>query len=67
MTALPEDLRKLFAHVDGNKDRYIDVLREAVSIKSVTAWPENRSEIQRMVRESRKGDEEHHQEILSCR
>lgn len=32
-----------------NQTRYIDVLREAVAIKSVSAWPDNRSDISRMV------------------
>lgn len=37
------------SHVDQNKTRYIDVLREAVAIKSVSAWPENRKDIQDMM------------------
>lgn len=32
-------------HVDANKVRYIDALREVVAIKSVSAWPENRPDI----------------------
>lgn len=32
-------------HVDANKTRYIDTLREIVAIKSISAWPENRSDI----------------------
>lgn len=36
-------------HVDKNKTRYIDVLREAVAIKSVSAWPETRKDIQVMM------------------
>lgn len=36
-------------HIDANKVRYIDVLREAVAIKSVSAWPDSRSEISKMV------------------
>lgn len=37
------------SHVDGNKSRYIDVLREAVAIKSVSAWALNRGDIDTMV------------------
>lgn len=36
-------------HIDQNKARYIDVLKEAVAIKSVSAWPETRQDIVRMV------------------
>lgn len=35
-------------HVDANKARYIDVLREAVEIKSVSGWPDHRAEVSRM-------------------
>lgn len=36
-------------HIDANKSRYIDVLKEAVAIKSVSAWPDSRPEIFKMV------------------
>lgn len=36
--------------IDSHKDQYIDVLREAVSIRSVSAEPEARSEVIRMVK-----------------
>lgn len=39
----------LYSHVDGNKSRYIDVLREAVAIKSVSSWPKNRGDVDSMV------------------
>lgn len=39
----------LSSHIDANKSKYIDALREAVAIKSVSAWPESRPEIFRMV------------------
>lgn len=32
-----------------NKNRYIETLREAVAIKSVSAWPDSRSNITEMV------------------
>lgn len=38
-----------YRHVDKNKARYIDVLSEAVAIKSVSAWPDHREDITRMV------------------
>lgn len=36
-------------HVDANKDRYIQALREAVAIKSVSAWPAYRPDITKMI------------------
>lgn len=36
-------------HVDANKVRYIDMLREAVAIKSVSAWPDNRTDIDTVI------------------
>lgn len=47
--ALPDNLRKLFEHVDANKARYIETLREAVAIKSVSAWPDSRPDVQKMI------------------
>jgi len=46
---LDEPLQRLFSHIDQNKRRYIKVLEEAVAIKSVSAWPETRDEIFKMV------------------
>jgi len=40
---------KLFAAVDKNKDKYISNLSKAVAIKSVSAWPETRPEITKMM------------------
>ena len=48
--ALPEPLQQLFAAVDKNKDRFIDNLRKAVAIKSVSAWPHTRPEITTMMK-----------------
>ncbi|KAL8589235.1 Metallopeptidase M20 [Nucella lapillus] len=39
----------LFKHIDNNQEKYVELLREAVAIKSVSAWPETRPEIRRMV------------------
>jgi nonspecific dipeptidase len=47
--SLPEPLQKLFAHVDANKAKYINVLKEAVAIKSVSAWAECRTDCQKMI------------------
>ena len=41
---------KIFAYVDANKSKFIDNLAQAVEIKSVSAWPECRSEIVKMVK-----------------
>lgn len=37
------------SHVDANKAKYIDTLREAVAIKSVSAWPTARADCQKMM------------------
>jgi len=47
--SLPQVLEQLFSHIDANQARYIEVLKEAVAIKSVSAFPEYRQEIFRMV------------------
>ncbi|XP_058790624.1 cytosolic non-specific dipeptidase [Phymastichus coffea] len=47
---LPSTLVKLFKHIDSNKVKYINNLREAVAIKSVSAWPESRNEIIKMMK-----------------
>lgn len=36
-------------YIDKQQNSYIKLLEEAVAIKSVSAWPENRPEIRRMV------------------
>lgn len=41
---------KIFAYVDANKSKFIDNLAQAVEIKSVSAWPECRPEIVKMVK-----------------
>ncbi|KAL1394912.1 hypothetical protein pipiens_002964, partial [Culex pipiens pipiens] len=46
---LPTVLKTLFSHIDANKAKYIAALAETVAIKSVSAWPESRPEIFRMV------------------
>lgn len=38
-----------FRHIDANKARYIETLREAVAIKSVSGWPDSRNEVFKMV------------------
>ncbi|XP_046809913.1 cytosolic non-specific dipeptidase-like isoform X3 [Lucilia cuprina] len=50
MSELPSDLRQLFNFIDDNKSKYIDALRTAVAIQSVSVWPEKREEVNRMVR-----------------
>ncbi|KAK7098494.1 cytosolic non-specific dipeptidase-like [Littorina saxatilis] len=40
---------KLFEYIDKNQEKYVKLLEEAVAIKSVSAWPETRPEIRRMV------------------
>ncbi len=43
------DLKKIFSKVDDNKKKFIDVLAESVEIKSVSAWPQSRDEVVRMM------------------
>ncbi|XP_043223369.1 cytosolic non-specific dipeptidase-like isoform X1 [Amphibalanus amphitrite] len=43
------DLLKFFKYVDEHQTHYVSLLREAVEIKSVSAWPEARPEIVKMV------------------
>ncbi|XP_028908585.1 cytosolic non-specific dipeptidase [Ornithorhynchus anatinus] len=42
-------LQPVFLHVDGQQDRYVQRLAEWVAIQSVSAWPEKRGEIRRMM------------------
>jgi len=48
--ATPEPMQKLFDRIDANKAKYIENLRKAVAIKSVSAWPETRDEIGKMMK-----------------
>ncbi|XP_048525644.1 cytosolic non-specific dipeptidase-like [Dendroctonus ponderosae] len=47
--SLPGPLTNLFRKIDENKLKYIENLREAVAIKSVSAWPQNRPDVKRMI------------------
>jgi len=47
--AVPEAMVQLFAAIDKNKAKYIDNLAKAVAIKSVSAAPEHRPEITKMM------------------
>ena len=38
-----------FRYIEGQRPRYITTLREAVGIRSVSAWPEARAEVLRMI------------------
>lgn len=42
-------LDNLFKHIDKNKANYIDDLREAVAIQSVSVWIEKRDEVRKMM------------------
>jgi len=46
---LPEPLQRLFQHVDAHKAEYIKNLKDAVAIKSVSAWPDTRPDITTMI------------------
>lgn len=49
MPSLPKTLEELFDHIDNNTVRYIENLRTACAIKSVSTWADHRPEIQKMV------------------
>ncbi|XP_002059904.3 cytosolic non-specific dipeptidase [Drosophila virilis] len=49
MAELPSEMKQLFEFVNSKKADYIETLRTAVAIQSVSAWPEKRGEIDRMV------------------
>lgn len=42
-------LKAVFQYIDENQDRYVKKLAEWVAIQSVSAWPEKRGEIRRMM------------------
>ncbi|XP_072460195.1 cytosolic non-specific dipeptidase [Notamacropus eugenii] len=42
-------LTELFSHIDKHQDQYIKKLAEWVAIQSISAWPEKREEINRMM------------------
>ena len=46
----PEKNMCHFFQIDENKAKYIENLRKAVAIKSVSAWPETRDEIGKMMK-----------------
>ncbi|KAK6628534.1 Metallopeptidase M20 [Polyplax serrata] len=48
--SVPEPMKKLFSFIDSHKTDYVNNLREAVAIKSVSAWPDHRGEVVRMVK-----------------
>jgi len=43
-----KEMKKLFDYIDQNQDKFIADLKEAVAIKSVSAWPECRPHINTM-------------------
>jgi hypothetical protein len=43
-------MEKIFEYMDAHKNVYIDNLAAAIEIKSVSAWPECRPEIVKMVK-----------------
>ncbi|XP_043261664.1 cytosolic non-specific dipeptidase isoform X2 [Colletes gigas] len=47
---IPTSLKSLFSYIDKHKAEYIDNLKEAVAIKSVSAWPDHRNEIIKMMK-----------------
>ncbi|KAF6202198.1 hypothetical protein GE061_004596 [Apolygus lucorum] len=50
MSAVPEELGKIFQYVDKNKERFIERLRDVVRIPSVSSAPDKRDDVIAMVR-----------------
>uniref|UniRef100_A0A1S4MXZ6 Peptidase M20 dimerisation domain-containing protein n=1 Tax=Pediculus humanus subsp. corporis TaxID=121224 RepID=A0A1S4MXZ6_PEDHC len=48
--SVPEPLKKLFSYIESHKNDYVNNLKEAVGIKSVSAWPNHRGEVVKMVK-----------------
>ncbi|XP_063398329.1 cytosolic non-specific dipeptidase-like [Mytilus trossulus] len=48
------DTKKLFEQIDAKQEKYIKRLADTVAIKSVSAWPETRPEIVKMVKWTQK-------------
>ncbi|KYN42157.1 Cytosolic non-specific dipeptidase [Trachymyrmex septentrionalis] len=48
--ALPTALTTLFKYIDEQKEQYINNLKTAVAIKSVSAWPDYRDEVIKMMK-----------------
>ncbi|KAJ8298594.1 hypothetical protein KUTeg_022654 [Tegillarca granosa] len=46
---MADNLKKLFDKIDENQEKYIQRLAETVAIKSVSAWPQTRLDIGKMV------------------
>ncbi|KAL3284806.1 hypothetical protein HHI36_018946 [Cryptolaemus montrouzieri] len=51
---IPQDLVRVFDSISQNKLKYIAKLKEAVAIPSVSAWPDKRKEVDRMVEWTKK-------------
>jgi nonspecific dipeptidase len=49
MASFDSILSNVFKLVDEGTDDWIDLLKEAVAIKSVSAWPETRDDVIKMV------------------
>ncbi|KAG7211449.1 hypothetical protein KM043_010733 [Ampulex compressa] len=47
---IPPTLQNLFNYIDGHKAEYIKNLADVVAIKSVSAWPDHRNEIIKMMK-----------------
>ena len=47
--AVPSVLQKLFKYIDDHKEKYVETLKEAVAIKSVSGWPDHRDDTIEMV------------------
>ena len=47
---MDDTLKTLVAHIEERRDAYVDRLREAVEIRSVSGWPDHRDDVIKMVK-----------------
>ena len=47
---MDDTLKTLVKHIEGRKNDYIERLREAVEIRSVSGWPDHRDDVVKMVK-----------------
>ncbi len=51
---MENDLKKVFSYIDKNADKFVERLREAVKIPSVSAWPKCRQDVVKMMEHAAK-------------
>ena len=47
---MDDTLKTLVKHIEGRREAYVERLREAVEIRSVSSWPDHRDDVVKMVK-----------------